>query len=422
MAGKRRLKTSKPPAPKPPPPKPAPRRAPKRGAKGLRWGYAVAVGALALVAACVASVGAYLLSPAHGSGRAVRVTIPDDADAAAITRALWEARVIERPWLFHALVAVTGTASRVRHGTLALRDDLTPRAVLRALRSGAAGVIRVTFPEAWTRFEMARRLEAVGVCDAEAFLRHTEDPAVLARYGVAVSPGSPASLEGWLFPDTYDFAPDVGAEAVVARMVQVFTRRLDALKAAHPDGVLRAASLVAALPAELRGASSGDGPAADPVDRAIVTLASLVERETGAPADRPHVASVFWNRLTRSDFSPRLLQSDPTITFGCRMMARAGSPEALRLCGEGDGGARRAITAAMLADATNPWNTYRREGLPPSPICNPGARSLEAALAPSADEDLYFVARGDGRSAFARTLEEHRRNVQTYLRRLPRDE
>jgi UPF0755 protein len=376
---------------------------------------------LALGAAAIAGVGGYLLTPHRGAGRAVRVTIPEDAGAAGITRALWEARVIDRPWLFHGIVALTGTTSRTRRGALSLRDDLTPRAVLRALRSGSAGVVRVTIPEAWTRFEIARRLESLGVCGAEEFLRHTEDPAALTALGVPVVPGVPASMEGWLFPDTYDFAPGVGAEAVVARMTQVFARRLDAVKAANPAGVLRAAALVAALPADLRAPGDGAGVAADPVDRAIVTLASLVERETGAPEDRAHVASVFWNRLTRGDFTPRLLQSDPTVVFGCRMLARAGAAEATRLCGDADAGARPTITAAMLADAANPWNTYRHEALPPSPICNPGARALEAALAPSADEDLYFVARGDGRSVFARTLEQHRRNVQQHLRRGPRD-
>ncbi len=424
MAGKRRLKSSgappaKPAPSKPSPAKPAAKRARRGGRKG-RAGYVVAVLALALGAAAVAAVGVYLLTPHHGAGRAVRVVIPEGVGAAGVTRALWDARVIEHPWLFHAIVAVTGTAPHARRGTLALRDDLTPRAVLRALRSGSAGVLRVTFPEAFTRFDIARRLESVGVCSAEAFLAHTEDPAVLARYGVPAVPGVPASLEGWLFPDTYDFAPDAGPEAVVARMTQVLARRLDAVKSANPAGVLRAAALVSALPAELRGVSPGGGVAADPVDRAVLTLASLVERETGAPEDRAHIASVFWNRLSRNDFTPRLLQSDPTVVFGCRVMLRAGAPDAGGACA-GVEGARPAITSAMLTDGTNPWNTYRHEALPPSPICNPGARALEAALAPSPDEDLYFVARGDGRSVFARTLEEHRRNVQTYLRRGPRD-
>jgi UPF0755 protein len=424
VAGKRRLKSSgappaKPAPSKPSPAKPAAKRARRGGRKG-RAGYVVAVLALALGAAAVAAVGVYLLTPHHGAGRAVRVVIPEGVGAAGVTRALWDARVIEHPWLFHAIVAVTGTAPHARRGTLALRDDLTPRAVLRALRSGSAGVLRVTFPEAFTRFDIARRLESVGVCSAEAFLAHTEDPAVLARYGVPAVPGVPASLEGWLFPDTYDFAPDAGPEAVVARMTQVLARRLDAVKSANPAGVLRAAALVSALPAELRGVSPGGGVAADPVDRAVLTLASLVERETGAPEDRAHIASVFWNRSSRNDFTPRLLQSDPTVVFGCRVMLRAGAPDAGGACA-GVEGARPAITSAMLTDGTNPWNTYRHEALPPSPICNPGARALEAALAPSPDEDLYFVARGDGRSVFARTLEEHRRNVQTYLRRGPRD-
>lgn len=419
MAGKRRLKSSAPPS-KPAPPKPAAKRV-RKGARKGRAGYVVAVLALALGAAAVAAVGVYLLTPHHGAGRAVRVVIPEGVGAAGVTRALWDARVIDHPWLFHAIVAVTGAAPRARRGTLALRDDLTPRAVLRALRSGAAGVLRVTFPEAFTRFDIARRLESAGVCSAEAFLAHTEDPAVLARYGVPAVPGVPASMEGWLFPDTYDFAPDAGPEAVVARMTQVLARRLDAVKSANPAGVLRAAALVSALPAELRGVSPGGGVAADPVDRAVLTLASLVERETGAPEDRAHIASVFWNRLSRNDFVPHLLQSDPTVVFGCRVMIRAGAPDAGGVCAGVEGAARPAITAAMLTDATNPWNTYRHEALPPSPICSPGARALEAALAPSADEDLYFVARGDGRSVFARTLDEHRRNVQTYLRRAPRD-
>lgn len=441
MAGKRRLKSSEPPAE--PPAKPArkapakapakppakaparaPAKAPRKPARRAKRrggaGYIAAVLLVAAGAAAVAAVGAYMLTPHRGRGRAVRVLIPEDAGAAEVTHALWDARIIDHPWLFHALVAVTRTAPRTRRGALALRDDLTPRAVLRALRSGAAGVIRVTVPEAWTRFEIARRLEQQGVCGAEDFLAHTEDPAVLARLGVPSRPGMPASLEGWLFPDTYDFAPDAGASAVVARMAQVMARRLDAVKSANPAGVLRATALVSALPAELRELSPGGGVAADPVDRAIVTLASLVERETGHPADRAHVSSVFWNRLSRNDFVPHLLQSDPTVTFGCRMMLRAGLADG-GPCAGPDGGVRAPITAAMLADASNPWNTYRHEALPPSPVCNPGARSLEAALSPSADLDLYFVARGDGRSAFARTLEEHRRNVQTWLRRAPRD-
>ena len=194
-------------------------------------------------------------------------------------------------------------------------------------------------------------------------------------------------------------------------MVTEFSGRLLALKAQLPDGVRRAAAL-AADDAPSRVAPEGGF---DRTDRLIVTLASLVERETGSPDDRAHIASVFWNRLRLPDFRPRLLQSDPTVVYGCTAMAARGTP--LVSCSVGDGGVRRTITGSMLLDRTNPFNTYQHEGVPPGAIANPGARALAAVLAPTGDQDLYFVAMGDGRSAFAPTLEEHRRNVQRYLRR-----
>jgi UPF0755 protein len=263
--------------------------------------------------------------------------------------------------------------------------------------------VRVTVPEGYTRFDIARRLESAGVCPAADFLARTEEPAALRRWGVT------GSLEGYLFPDTYDLPPDSPAERVVDRMVTEFARRYRALKAQHPDGVARATALAGAQPAP----PSPD--AFDAADRAIVALASLVERETGAPDDRAHIAAVFWNRLRLPDFRPRLLQSDPTVTYGCVAMAARGT--ALPACDNGDGGVRRAITGAMLNDRANPFNTYQHEGLPPGPIANPGARALAAALSPTGDQDLYFVAMGEGRSAFAPSLEEHRRNVQRYLHR-----
>jgi UPF0755 protein len=189
----------------------------------------------------------------------------------------------------------------------------------------------------------------------------------------------------------YGSTPD----EVFVHLVGAWTRRTRALFAAHPEALARAG----ALP----GARS-------PVD-AVLVLASMVERETGFAPDRPRVSAVFWNRLTAPGFPRRVLQSDPTVVYGCRV-AGAGT------CGT-EGGATvafRSPTASMLADRTNPWNTYRHEGLAPTAVCNPGLAALAAALAPAPGEDLYFVARGDGTSAFAATLEAHHQNVQRYLR------
>ncbi|MEI8256407.1 MAG: endolytic transglycosylase MltG, partial [Deltaproteobacteria bacterium] len=135
-----------------------------------------------------------------------------------------------------------------------------------------------------------------------------------------------------------------------------------------------------------------------------------VEEETGSPDDRPRVAAVFWNRLRDPAFTPRLLQTDPTIVYGCRVAHPPSCPDTPR------GGGHVAITRAMLDDPGNPYNTYRHVGLPPGPITNPGLAALEATLAPAAIRALYFVATGSGHSAFANTRAEHEANVQRYLR------
>lgn len=374
----------------------APRRRPfkKRSPLGAYAAFA-ALGAILAGAYAVS----YAITPRRGRGVVVRVQVPANLEAAELATILQRERVIDRGWAFVLLLWVTGAHRAVRPGMIPLRDDLTPRAVLRALAHGG-GMVRVTRP-GFTCFEVARRLEAAGVCDAEGFLARTEGPEALARAGVAAT-GEAPSVEGYLFPDTYDLQLGSTPEAVVERMTAVFARRFEALKAAHPDGVARAAGVAGADPAA--------------VDRVLVTLASIVERETGAPQDRARVAAVFWNRLTLPTFHPRLLQSDRTVVHGCVAAARAGLIAAPSPCGDPDAGARMPITAAMLDDARNPWNTYRIEGLPPTRVCNPGARALEAVLAPATGGDLYFVARGDGRSVFAATLDEHRRNVRIYLR------
>jgi UPF0755 protein len=273
----------------------------------------------------------------------------------------------------------------VPQGFLPLRDDLTPRAVLRAIASGV-GLVRVTVPEGYTRFEIGERLAAAGlVPSADEFVRRTQDPAVLAHYGVRGD-----SLEGYLFPDTYDVPTGSSADEIIDRMVSNARRRVAAARDAHPDGVARA---------ERAGLD----------DRALLVLASLVEKETGAPEDRARVAAVFWNRMTAPEFEPRKLQSDPTIVYGCH----AARPPS---CADAPRTGRLSITRAMRDDPANPYNTYTHVGLPPGPIANPGLRALEAVLAPADTRDLYFVAMGNGRSAFATTLEEHQANVARYLR------
>jgi UPF0755 protein len=139
----------------------------------------------------------------------------------------------------------------------------------------------------------------------------------------------------------------------------------------------------------------------------IVTMASIVEKETGQPHERPLIAGVFLNRLTFGSFYPKLLQTDPTIIYGCTVPEWR-SPACRKFKGR--------IRRIQLTDEQNPYNTYTHSGLPPGPIANPGRASLEAVLAPKKSRFLYFVSKNDGTHHFSRTEEEHERAVDKYQR------
>lgn len=363
-----------------------PRSSAPRARRSQRSAATIAGWIAALVAiAFVSYVAVWIVTAHQGRRGAVRVTLSEHATADEVALALYRAGAIDRPWLFSWAMTLTGVADRVPRRVLLLRDDVAPRTLLRAIASGGA-LVRVTIPEGYSRFEIAQRLAREGVVSSEdAFVAATEQRSLLDRLQIQGD-----SCEGYLFPDTYDLYPESAADEVIERMVRNFRRRWDEARRAHPSTDARLASL------------SLD-------DRALLTLASLVEEEAGTSEDRPRIASVFLNRMTSPSFTPRLLQSDPTVVYGCRV---AHPPS----CADAPRTGRMSITRSMLDDSANPFSTYRREGLPPGPISNPGRASIHAVLQPANSQALYFVAMGDGRSAFADTLAEHNANVQRYLR------
>jgi UPF0755 protein len=234
---------------------------------------------------------------------------------------------------------------------------------------GDVFTLPVTIPEGATRFEIAARMEQAGLVKREDFLTATVNETAL----IADLDPKASSLEGYLFPDTYRFPRKVTAAQTVTAMVRRF----------------RAAAAQIGL---------GKGNAARDV-HSVVTLASLVERETAVNAERPLVASVLTNRLEKK----MPLMTDPAVIYGLEV----------------EGKWRGSIYASDLADAKKdtPYNTYRHIGLPPGPICNPGLPSLRAALNPAVTDYLYFVAAGadpQGKSRFAATLDEHNKNVASY--------
>ena len=240
---------------------------------------------------------------------------------------------------------------------------MTVKEVVAKIARGDVYLVPITFREGLTIQEMAGLFEARGLGPASDFSTAASDEQLLGDIDPAAR-----DLEGYLFPDTYATMRHTTAAELVSRMVAGFE------KALTPD--IRAA-------ANTRGLSV----------RALVTLASIVEKETGKPEERPLVAAVYSNRLRIG----MALQCDPTVIY------------ALQLANRYHGN----LTHENM-QIDSPYNTYRYPGLPPGPIANPGRASLEAAAHPADVPYLYFVARGDGSHVFAASLEEHNRNVYEY--------
>ncbi len=323
----------------------------------------------------------YPRAPHAGRGQRIEVILPPGATLEQTARLLAREGALDHPRIWSLYARLRGAGGRLRSGRVVLTDSLSPSELLRRVAVGfGEGIVKLTFPEGWNRFQIARRLEHWGVCPARRFLEATADPVLAARLGV---PGS--TLEGYLFPARYRLPQGTTAERVAEQMVAAWRRRVPPLFAHHRAALRR-------LSAEL-----GWGP------HEVVVLASIVEKEAALPEERPLIAGVFLNRLRDPSFRPKRLQADPTAAYGCLMGVPAPS------CQRFDG---RRVTPTMLRDEANPYNTYRHEGLPPGPIANPSLGALRAVLAPARHDYLYFVAIGGGRHRFSRTFEAHRRAVQ----------
>jgi UPF0755 protein len=278
-------------------------------------------------------------------------------------RALADAGVVADPTAFRLAVWLEGAGRRLQAGEYRFDSPMTPRAVVDKIMRGDVFLRPVTFREGLTIRQMAVIFEEKGFGPASEFTAAASKSGPIR----ALDPQAP-DLEGYLFPDTYTLPRRTTAEELVARMVARFEQSLT------PETRQLAAS---------RGLSV----------RELVTLASLVEKETAKAEERPLVAAVYANRLKIG----MGMQCDPTVIYA---LERAG-----RYTGN--------LTRADL-QFDSPYNTYRYAGLPPGPIAAPGQASLEAAAKPADVPYLYFVSRNDGSHAFATTLDEHNRNVQEY--------
>jgi len=290
------------------------------------------------------------------------VEIPQGSGSRAIARRLVDAGIVPDSWTFRAAVRWSGRGQTLQAGEYRFGEAASPLDVVARLARGDVYTIAITFPEGLTIDEMADLFASRELGTAQSFRDAARDVRAIADLDPAAR-----DLEGYLFPETYPVSRDVDAATLVAVMVERFK-------------TVYAELTKAAAPTEL-------------TTRQVVTLASLVEKETARAEERPIVAAVYRNRLAIG----MGMQADPTVIY------------ALRKRGKYDGNIRR-----VDLGIDSPYNTYRYRGLPPGPIAAPGRAALEAALAPAGAQYLYFVSRNDGSHVFAETLRQHNANVQKY--------
>lgn len=319
----------------------------------------------------------------------VELVIPKGAAAGQVARLLEAAGVLEHPTLFRLYAGQRGAASRFKAGRYEIEAPTTPRALIETLVRGASEeLVAVTVPEGKNMLEVAEILGAAGIAGKEPLAALAMDAGFARKVGL---PGP--TLEGYLFPDTYKLAKGSPPEKVLLAMVRRHREVFEALRLRHGEGAARLKQVL------------GWG------DPEIVTMASIVEKETGQPAERPRIAQVFINRLTLPSFSPKLLQTDPTIVYGCTVAPRfLGTASAA--CTQFENRIRR----IHLDDKENPYSTYAHVGLPPGPIANPGQDALAAVMTPDGSPYLYFVSRNDGTHVFSANRAEHDAAVVKFQR------
>jgi peptidoglycan lytic transglycosylase G len=258
------------------------------------------------------------------------------------------------------------------------------------IKGAADELLSVTIPPGKTIVDVAELFGAAGITPKDEILARATDAAFVRSLEL---PG--ASLEGYLYPDTYRMRPHTPADRALIPLVRRHRQVFEELRAKHPVGV-----------ANLRKTLGFD-------DARIVILASIVEKETARPEERPRIAQLYLNRLTKPNFVPRRLEADPTIIYGCTV-APLFMGKASPACSQWKGN----IQYIHLRDTENPFNTYTHEGLPPGPITNPGRAALEAVMKPDGSPYLWFVAKGDGTGShfFSSTVAEHTAAVVKYQR------
>ena len=307
--------------------------------------------------------------------------------ATGVAAKLEEQGLVVNGDVFGRFMAYHGLDVSLEAGTYRLRPNMTMHEIAETLQHGGADAVMVTIPEGWRMEQVAWLVEEQGVMRGDDFLAYART--ALYDYPWLASRPAGASLEGFLFPDTYELP----TESVPANLIDLMLSTFDARVAPEIEGRLAGRTIFDLNLSDYRPLTLFD----------VVTLASIVEREAVLDEERPIIASVYFNRLDPAyvEETALRLSSDPTIQYAKGYDPETGNWWNPMLPGEG-------------LTLESPYNTFKVQGLPPGPISSPGLASILAVLNPADTDYLYFHAIGDGQHVFASTLEEHLRNQEEY--------
>lgn len=325
----------------------------------------VALSALVLffiITAIVTLFGIYFTRPAQLSGKNQVIIVKEGASLKEIASELDQKGLIRNKYAFILWTRLMGYSRRIKAGEYRLNPAMAPVRIINILTKGMVVTHSVTIPEGFSIQQIADVLSREDIVDRKQFITATKNKKILEKYGI-----KGPSVEGYLYPDTYNFAKGLKAKSIIEVMVDRFMEKIRPLRARINESGLSLAE--------------------------VVTLASMIEKETGKEEERPLIASVFLNRLKKG----MLLESDPTVIYGIKNFS-------------GD------LTKKDLTTKT-PYNTYVIRGLPPGPIASPGLESLRAVLYPAKTDYLYFVSKNDGWHHFSKTLKEQNRAVYLYQKK-----
>ena len=303
----------------------------------------------------------YATTPASASQDGQVVEIKPGMTLKQVAPFLSEKELLSEPSTFMLYTYLQGEQNHIQAGEYRFSPSMPPRDILEALTSGMAVLYTVTIPEGYRITDIAGLLEAKGLVDKPAFIEATRNRELLESLHIPSG-----SLEGYLYPETYKFSKAGGARRIVQTLLNTFKERV-----LQPERVQQAEAMQFTF-------------------HEIVTLASLIEKETGLAKERKLISSVFHNRLAKK----MRLQTDPTVIYAMV---------------DFDGNIRKKDLSI-----DSPYNTYKHFGLPPGPIASPGLESIQAALDPDESDFLYFVSRKDGSHQFSTNYKDHIRAVQKY--------